>query len=106
MAKINGLDKLTFKELIELQGRVAQAIVERKVSERADVKRRMEELAAASGFELSDLVGNKTSRKGTKVEAKYRNPANPMETWAGRGRQPKWLVAALKKGQKLEAFAA
>ena len=106
MAKINGLDKLTYKELVDLQQRVAQAMVERKASERTEVKRRMMELAAASGFDLAELVGGKGSRKGSKVDAKYRNPADPTQTWAGRGRQPTWLVAALKKGQKLESFLA
>lgn len=105
-AKFNGLDKLTYKELIELQQRIADAMVDRKAAERTDVKRKLAELAAASGFELSELVGGKASRKGTKVEAKYRNPGNPTQTWAGRGRQPTWLVVALKKGQKLESFLA
>ena len=36
---------------------------------------------------------------------KFRNPAKPSETWAGRGNRPRWLVAALKGGKKLEAFA-
>jgi DNA-binding protein H-NS len=40
------------------------------------------------------------------VEApKYRNPENPAETWAGRGLRPRWLVAAVKGGKKLEEFA-
>lgn len=106
MAKINGLDKLSYKELVELQQRVAQAMVERKAVERTEVRRKMTELAAASGFDLSELLGTKASRKGSKVDAKYRNPADPTQTWAGRGRQPTWLVAALKRGQKLESFLA
>ncbi len=36
---------------------------------------------------------------------KYRNPENPSETWAGRGLRPRWLVAAIKGGKKLEDFA-
>jgi DNA-binding protein H-NS len=42
---------------------------------------------------------------GRKLAAKYRNPENKSETWAGRGMKPKWLVIALKSGKKLEAFA-
>jgi H-NS histone family protein len=37
--------------------------------------------------------------------AKYRNPANMSETWAGRGVRPRWLQAALKDGHKIEEFA-
>ena len=36
----------------------------------------------------------------------FRNPKNKNETWAGRGRRPFWLVAALKRGKKLADFAA
>lgn len=39
---------------------------------------------------------------GTTVKPKYRNPADESETWTGRGRQPLWLVAALKSGKKLD----
>jgi DNA-binding protein H-NS len=33
------------------------------------------------------------------------NPDNPGETWSGRGRKPKWLVAKLDKGKKITDFA-
>lgn len=39
-----------------------------------------------------------------KVFPKYRNPKNPEETWAGRGRQPCWLIAELRSGKKLDDF--
>ena len=29
---------------------------------------------------------------------------NTEETWTGRGKQPRWLVAELEKGAKLEDF--
>jgi DNA-binding protein H-NS len=38
------------------------------------------------------------------VLPKYRNPFVPSETWSGRGRQPRWLVAAVKAGRKIEDF--
>lgn len=37
-----------------------------------------------------------------KVAPKYKNPANIFETWTGRGKQPKWVVAALAEGKTLE----
>jgi DNA-binding protein H-NS len=39
-----------------------------------------------------------------KVLPKYRNPKNPSETWAGRGKQPRWLKAQLRSGKKLDDF--
>jgi DNA-binding protein H-NS len=40
--------------------------------------------------------------KGRKVAAKYKGPSG--ELWAGRGAKPRWLVAAMKEGGKLEDF--
>ena len=59
----------------------------------ADVKRAMN----GHGRRGSSLAGRK-------VKPKYRNPANKAETWAGRGRQPLWMVAAMKSGKKLDSF--
>ena len=42
--------------------------------------------------------------KGKKVAPRYRNPSNKKDTWAGRGREPRWLVAAIKAGKKREDF--
>jgi DNA-binding protein H-NS len=39
-----------------------------------------------------------------KVLPKYRNPENPSETWAGRGRQPHWLRVQLRSGKRLDDF--
>ena len=43
--------------------------------------------------------------KGKTLKPKYRNPSDKSQTWAGRGIRPRWLVAALKGGKKLDDFA-
>jgi DNA-binding protein H-NS len=40
-----------------------------------------------------------------KVAPKYRNPDNAGETWTGRGRQPRWVRAALAEGRTLADLA-
>jgi DNA-binding protein H-NS len=35
----------------------------------------------------------KRSTAGKKVAPKYRDPANPAQTWTGRGRMPQWVQA-------------
>jgi len=35
----------------------------------------------------------KRSTAGKKVAPKYRDPANPANTWTGRGRMPQWVLA-------------
>jgi DNA-binding protein H-NS len=103
---IPNIDKLTLKELNELEHRVKKAIVTAKERERAETRAKMQELAEQSGFTVAELFGTGgRGGKGGKVAVKYRNKDNPSETWTGRGRQPKWLAAALKKGAKLQDFA-
>ncbi len=104
MARID-LTKMTYAQLLELSERVDIAIAERRAEEAKSVKEQLEALAQESGFSLSDLVGGKKQRgrKGV-VVVKYRNPKDSSQTWSGRGRKPNWLVAALKKGAKIESF--
>src|SRR3954453_17498246 len=71
------------------------------------------ELAREMGFTLTlTKLGKETSRRGTRpaqeedrrrgVSAKYRNPDNPAETWAGRGLRPKWVADKLAQGASLD----
>jgi DNA-binding protein H-NS len=41
---------------------------------------------------------------GSKVAPKYRNPADPTETWTGRGRQPRWMAALVAQGSSPADF--
>ena len=64
---------------------------------------------SAAGTVKRGRGGKKAARKsvGTDkrsvVAPKYRDAATGA-TWTGRGKQPKWLTAALKGGKKLEDF--
>lgn len=102
---IPNIDKLSLKELLELDGRLKKQIVVAKEREKADVRQKMMALAEESGFSVGELFASGRGGKGGKVAIKYRNKDNPSETWTGRGRQPKWLAAALKKGSRLQDFA-
>jgi len=77
------------------------------LSLRDQVDNRLLELRAELEKQLASFDGAKSqasgkSLKGKKVPPKYRSPSG--ETWAGRGQRPKWLVAAMKKGKKIESF--
>ena len=43
------------------------------------------------------------SNAGSKVAPKYRDPANPDQTWTGRGRTPAWVQALQAAGQLASA---
>ena len=90
---------MPLKELASLDAKIKAAIAEKRVSERHDLKAKMEELARASGFSVGELFGHKG--KGSKVAPKYRNPKDPSQTWTGRGRRPLWIA---KAGGDMERF--
>jgi DNA-binding protein H-NS len=74
---------------------------------RNQIDERLTELRAELEKQLDALIGqpkrNKgKSLKGRKIAPKYRSPDG--QTWAARGQKPRWLVAAMKKGKKLEDF--
>ena len=103
MAKINGLEKLSYVELLDLQKQVEALIVERRAAEARAVKEQIQELAAKAGFSAGELFGGRGGKRGASA-VKYRNPKDAGQTWTGRGRKPNWLTEAVKKGAKIESF--
>jgi len=92
MAKIN-LSGMSVEELMDLRERVDGLLSERH----AELQEQLERIAGAGG---ARIVGGVL--RGRKVPPKYRGPSG--ETWAGRGAKPRWLVAAIKGGKKLDDF--
>ncbi len=106
MAAIN-VEKLSLKELIVLEAKLAAAIATARQKERAEIKSKVAELAERHGFSVSELfggLGRGNGRKKSVSIAKYANPDDKTDTWTGRGRKPNWLLARLKKGAKLSDF--
>jgi DNA-binding protein H-NS len=93
---------MTLDALMALRDNVDRVISTRATAERTTIER---QLARLSGFVGGSGPRRKSALKGRKVAPKYRNPANPSETWAGRGVRPRWLQAQLKKGRRIEQFA-
>ena len=104
MATINGVDKMSYAELLKLQERIEGAIAEKRAEDAANTKEALRAMAEKAGFDIKELFGKRGSPKGNGV-AKYRNPKDSSQTWTGRGRKPNWLVDAVKKGAKLDSFA-
>lgn len=103
MARPRNLDKLSYADLIAMRDQIDALLVRKQAEEKEVLKQKLAEMAKASGFSIDDVIG-KGSRKGT-VAIKYRDPKNPANTWTGRGRMPRWMVAATKvRGVKKEDF--
>jgi DNA-binding protein H-NS len=106
MVKMNGLEKLSYAELAELRSRVDRLMLQKQDTERTALRERIGALAKEHGFDLRELLDGRRKGKGKGgVAIKYRDPKNPENTWTGRGRTPRWMVAALKGGKaKKEDF--
>ena len=98
------VNQLSLRQLRDLQAKLSMAIGVARDRERATLIQKLGTLAEKSGFTLRELVGGQGRRKF--FVPKYINPENKSETWTGRGRRPKWLVTKIRKGRKLEHFAA
>src|SRR6476661_8403105 len=81
---------MSVDELWNLHEQLREVLATKLDDEMHEVQRRMAEIDA------------KTRRPYPKVHPKYRNPARPSETWSGRGLQPHWIRAQLRKGKKVD----
>jgi DNA-binding protein H-NS len=95
MPKVN-LSQMTVEAVMDLRKRVDEALHSR----RAELEKQLERMAVVGGRRI--VRGGGSALKGKKVPPKYRGPKG--ETWAGRGAKPRWLVAAIKGGKKLDDF--
>ena len=97
---------MSFAELKAIQPLIAMKITEREKAERDAVKSELAALAKSKGFDMADLFGDapKAAKEKKTVAPKYRNPADVMQTWTGRGRKPTWVVEELAAGGSLEDF--
>ena len=94
------LSNLSLKELKKLERDVASAISTFDTRLKAVAIAELEAHARQMGFSLAELTGGSVSAKRGRAPAgdKFRNPANAADTWSGRGRKPRWFVAALASG--------
>jgi DNA-binding protein H-NS len=98
--KVSHLSEMSLDELWFLHEQITALLSSKILKERARLEKRLSELhlQTAATFDAP------AKRFYPPVLPKFRNPIRPSETWAGRGKQPRWLVAALKKGKHLEDF--
>ena len=95
------LSTMTFEQLLAMKAKIESAIQVRVDQERKRLTASLERLdTMADGKPRRGRPRGNGAAKGRTLEPKYRNPANPKETWAGRGLKPRWLTAALKGGKK------
>ena len=96
-------EKLSHDELQQLISDAQKALKSVDARRRAEAKRAAEKAAKEFGFSLDEVLD--AGPKGSKGAPKYANPADPSQTWTGRGRKPNWVIAALEEGKSLDDLA-
>ena len=119
---LEGLSAKQLEAVIARAKKRQDALKQRKPI--ATVRKKLVALAKADGYTIAELFGDdaaganaesaptakRTGRKSAKgrvlgkVAPKYRNPANPKDTWSGRGMQPRWLAEQVRRGKSAADF--
>jgi DNA-binding protein H-NS len=111
----NGMRKLDpatmpLEELWRLYERLAKVLADKIAVEKRNLEGRLAKLGRVTivreigshlppSFSLKDRGPR---RKYPKVLPKYCNPLDPSQKWSGRGKRPKWVIAALEAGKSLD----
>ena len=98
------VENMDFKELWLLHEELTRILAKKISAEKNKLEKRLAQLSFSdrAGEVPEELRAGRPRRKYPKVLPKYCNPSAPLETWSGRGKQPRWVVAALRSGHKLE----
>jgi DNA-binding protein H-NS len=111
MSKKFNLDALSIDEMWQLHEDINAVLSVRLTEEKRELEKRLAQLRREKESRQLDPTDSQAKdpprerRKYPRVFAKYRNPNEPSETWSGRGKQPRWLTAALKMGHTIDEFA-
>jgi DNA-binding protein H-NS len=98
----HNLKSMSVDELWSLHELVVSVLARKISSEQAGLEQKLRELGQNTAAGIKKV--SHARRPYPQVFPKYRNPARPSETWAGRGKQPRWLTAELRSGKKLDDF--
>ncbi|MEY4719171.1 MAG: hypothetical protein RL563_1789 [Pseudomonadota bacterium] len=102
MTDFNNLSDMELQDFI---ANAEKALKERQVSKRKEVLAQIRDLAASIGVAIEIHEGDKKSQRvASKVAARYRNPADSLQTWTGRGLAPKWMQELLAAGHDKSEF--
>ena len=102
------LEAMSLDDLWSLHEEISGILSDRIKAEKQELEKRLAVLGG--GMAVLAETGTpglaptgKPRRKYPRVLPKYRNPQT-SETWSVRGKRPRWLVAAVKSGRRIEEF--
>ncbi|MGY3346723.1 MULTISPECIES: H-NS histone family protein [unclassified Bradyrhizobium] len=99
------LEGMSLDELWLLHEELNQLLSVRLNAEKRALEKRLAQLRREN--EATNATADPVPRERRpypQVHPKYRNLSAPYQTWSGRGKQPKWLTAALRTGRSIDDF--
>jgi DNA-binding protein H-NS len=96
------LKSMSTDELWALHEEIASRLAAALLEEKRVLENRLKQLKG--GVEAERAIAPAGRRPYPTVFPKFRNPDRPSETWAGRGKTPRWLAAKLKSGKQIDDF--
>jgi DNA-binding protein H-NS len=98
--KRSNYELMSTDELWRLHEKIKAKLAAKVGAEKKAIENRLSLLA---GFRVEK--NRKSERRlYPTVLPKFVNPAEPSQTWAGRGKQPRWLTAQLRSGKRIDDF--
>jgi DNA-binding protein H-NS len=100
--KRSNIELLSTEELWVLREKVAATLNAKIIAGKKVLEDRLSQLNGR--FRVEQTSETPKRRSYPTVLPKFQNPEQLSETWAGRGKKPRWLVAQLKSGKQIDDF--
>lgn len=108
------VSRLSYAELVALRKQLDHQIDEKRGEELKVLVDGFAKKLDAAGFSVAEGVealspylatsGKRGRQAGSEAPVLYRDPANPSNTWSGRGRAAKWLADYEAQGRSRQEF--
>jgi DNA-binding protein H-NS len=93
------LMEMPLDELWVLHQRAETILASRLENEKSKLEDRLSRLRGDAALNLPDRPAR---RQYPAVLPKFRNPAEPHQTWSGRGKRPHWVTELLDAGRSIQ----
>jgi DNA-binding protein H-NS len=90
---------MSLDELWVLHEKIGSLLTTKIEAEKRELEQRLDTLKRKFGHSTNE---DRHRRPYPKVLPKFQNPNQPSQTWAGRGRQPRWVGELLKAGRSID----
>lgn len=96
------LENMDVDSLWLLQDTITDVLTRKICAKKALLEERLKRLEAEPAPQHKKT--NVGRRAYPPVFPRFRNPNEPSQTWAGRGKQPRWMADLLRSGKQMDDF--